>query len=165
MDVVNIHAEIIIIMGQLYRQTRWNLSLRDLLVKLEGYCRIYGPQTVYSFPRDSSPVVIGWNWAEFSRGNRTFSRYQVIFFGFPASNYVSGVEIHKTRIFSWFYIFFFWSKIKLRALKSGWDWLISGWKIGGPSCVAGFHFFGEILQQLDSPCETVCHRVFWGMKG
>jgi hypothetical protein len=78
---------------------------------------------------------------------------------------VSGVEIHKTRIFSWFYIFFFWSKIKLRALKSGWDWLISGWKIGGPSCVAGFHFFGEILQQLDSPCETVCHRVFWGMKG
>jgi hypothetical protein len=45
------------------------------------------------------------------------------------------------------------------------DWLTSGWKIGGPSCTAGFHFGGEILQQLHSPRKTACHRVFLVERG
>jgi hypothetical protein len=38
---------------------RYHIPERFTLVKLEGYCRVYGPRTVYCFPWVSSPVAIG----------------------------------------------------------------------------------------------------------
>ena len=128
--------------------------------KTRRLCRVYGPRTVYCFPWVSSPVAIGWNWAEFSRGNWTFYRFQVIFF------WIRRIQLRvwggnpQYKNFQLILYIFFLSKFKFRALKSGCDWLISGWKIGGPSCAAGFCFLGEIHLQLDSPCKTACHRVY-----
>ena len=90
---------------------------------------------------------------------------------FWAPIYIACGKSQICRFSSLFCIFYFSSKFKFRSQKSGCDWLMSGWKIGGPttrhrrvSCVAGFYFLGEILQQLDSPCKTACHRVFFTMK-
>ena len=141
------------------------LSLRDFtLVKVEGYCRVYGLQTVYCLPRGSSRDVIGWNWGNFSRRDGSFSRFPIIFIWFATFNYIACGKSQICRFSSLFCIFYFSSKFKFRSQKSGCDWLMSGWKIGGPSCVKEFYFLGEILLQLDSPYKTACHRVFFPMK-
>jgi hypothetical protein len=92
-----------------------------------------------------------------------FQDLKLFFSDLPHSTTCLGGK-SKQKGFSVDFIYFFLSKFKFRSQKSGCDWLLSGWKIGGPSCVAGFHFLGEILQQLDSPCKTACLRVFIAMK-
>jgi hypothetical protein len=73
---------------------------RFTLVKLEGYAVFMGPELFIAspgFPARLPLVEIGQNFpVEIGH----FIDFKLFFFGFAASNYVSGVEIHNTRIFS-----------------------------------------------------------------
>ncbi len=142
-----------------------NLSLRNFtLVKLEGFCRVYGPQTVYCLPRGSNRDVIGLNWGNFSRRDGSFSRFPIIFIWFATFNYIACGKDKYVGFLVYFIFFVFHRNSNFAPKSRAVIGLMSGWKIGGPSCVVGFYFLGKILQQFDSPCKTVCQRVFLAKK-
>ena len=120
------------------------LSLRDFtLVKVEGYCRVYGLQTVYCLPRGSSRDVIGWNWGNFSRRDGSFSRFPIIFIWFATFNYIACGKSQTCRFYSLF-MYFIIHRNSNFAPKSR---AVIGWcqvgKLGDPPVSRDFIFWGK----------------------
>jgi hypothetical protein len=120
---------------------------RFTLVKLEGYCRVYGPQTVYSFPRDTSPVVIGQNFpVEIGR----FPDFKLFFSDSPHPTTCLGWKSTQQG-FSVDFVYFFLNEIQISLVKGG-LWLVDiRFENCGTLLCRGIRFFGWNIAKVRFP--------------